>query len=100
MTLTNQQKKFFRSIAHSLKPTVTIAGNGLSEPVLAEINRALDDHELIKIKLAVGDRQQRRQLMEAICRSTNSQVVQMIGRVIVILRETKTPKANLSNLPR
>ena len=51
---TNQDIKQLRAIGHKLKPVVTIAGNGLSEGVITELDRALQDHELIKIKLAVG----------------------------------------------
>ena len=50
MAISAEQKKAMRSIGHNLNPVVTIAGNGLSENVLEELNRALDDHELIKVK--------------------------------------------------
>ena len=56
MTTSNEDKKYLRRLGHNLKPVVTIAAKGLTEPVCAEIERALADHELIKIKLAVGDR--------------------------------------------
>ena len=59
MPLKASQKKNLRALAHHLKPLVTVADNGLSEPVVAEIERALDDHELVKIKLR-SDRQQRK----------------------------------------
>ena len=55
MNLSQSQKKQFRSIGHSLHPLVTVATKGLSETVMAEINRALFDHELIKVKFSVGD---------------------------------------------
>jgi RNA-binding protein len=58
----SQDIRQLRAIAHKLKPVVTIAGNGLSEGVLAELERALNDHELIKIKLAVGSREARSQV--------------------------------------
>ena len=48
-----------RAIGHKLKPVVTVAGNGLSDAVRLELDRALEDHELIKVKLAVGDRSAR-----------------------------------------
>ena len=50
MKLTNNQKKYLRSLAHELKPFVMIGQQGLSESVLAEINSTLLKHELIKIK--------------------------------------------------
>ena len=51
--------KQLRAIGHKLKPVVTVAGNGLTDAVYAELERALSDHELIKIKLAVGSREAR-----------------------------------------
>ncbi|WP_410961553.1 YhbY family RNA-binding protein, partial [Salmonella sp. SAL4457] len=52
MALTQEQKKQFKSIGHHLKPVLIVAENGLTEGVLAELERALNDHELIKVKLA------------------------------------------------
>jgi len=54
MPISPARKKQFRTLGHKLNPIVTIAGNGLSENVLLELNRALDDHELIKVKLALS----------------------------------------------
>jgi RNA-binding protein len=89
-----------RAIGHKLKPIVTVAGNGLSDNVIAEIDRALNDHELIKIKLAVGSREARRTVSEAICERTGAKVVQAIGNIILVLRRTAEPDPRLSNLLR
>lgn len=97
MTLSNDNKKRFRSIGHGLKPVVMVAGNGLSEGVYAELERALLDHELIKVKLAIEDREARRATIEQICRTTKAEVVQTIGKVVLIYRESKTPKLHTSN---
>jgi RNA-binding protein len=59
MPLTQEQKKQYKSIGHHLKPVLTVADNGLTEGVLAELDRALGDHELIKIKLNILDREAR-----------------------------------------
>ena len=56
MPLSPDRKKQYRSLGHNLNPVVTVAGNGLSDAVLEELNRALDDHELIKVKLMIVDR--------------------------------------------
>ncbi len=100
MSLSNEQKKHYRSIGHSLKPVVTIAGNGLTETVLAEIERALTDHELIKIKLVIEDRETRKQAIQDISDQTNATVVQEIGKVVLLLRPAKKPNPKLSNLLR
>ena len=59
MALTNEQKKHFKSIGHHLKPVLIVAENGLTEGVLAELERALNDHELIKVQLRLTEREDR-----------------------------------------
>lgn len=93
-----EDTKQLRTIGHKLKPVVTVAGNGLSENVLAELERALNDHELIKIKLAVGSREARQEVTTQICTATGAQLIQSIGSVALILRRSKKPDPKLSNL--
>jgi len=100
MSLSNEQKKHYRSIGHNLNPIVTVSSKGLSEAVLAEIERALHDHELIKIKCVVDDRAARKALVQKISDLTHSTVVQEIGKVALLLRAAKKPNAKLSNLLR
>jgi RNA-binding protein len=90
--------KQLRAIGHKLNPVVTIAGKGLSEAVSAELDRALTDHELIKVKIAVGSRESRAELSEQICSRTGAEIVQSIGSVIVLLRRSAAPDPRLSNL--
>ena len=98
MPLSNERKKQFRSIGHKLNPVVTIAGNGLSEGVLAELDRALEDHELIKVKLMIADRDTRRQCAAELLRQTGALSIQEIGKVLLIYRAAKRPNARLSNI--
>ncbi|SFH61530.1 ribosome assembly RNA-binding protein YhbY [Modicisalibacter xianhensis] len=100
MSLSQAQKKAFRSIGHHLNPVVTVSENGLSEGVMAELDRALSDHELIKIKLAVGDREIRRQAIDELAADARAEVVQVIGKMALLYR--RNPKANpkLSNVKR
>ena len=79
MPLKASQKKNLRQRAHHLKPLVTVAGKGLSESVIAEIARALNDHELIKVKLR-GDRKQRETWMLGIVKQCDTELVQSIGQ--------------------
>jgi RNA-binding protein len=97
---TNQDIKQLRAIGHKLNPVVTIAGNGLTESVLAELERALGDHELIKVKLAVGSREARSAVAQEICDRSGAELVQSIGNVVVILRRSANPDPRLSNLVR
>mgnify|MGYP000656606638 FL=1 len=100
MSLSNEQKKRYRSIGHGLNPVVTIAANGISANVLAEIDRALNDHELIKIKLVIEDKDSRKKVILSIIEAMNASVVQEIGKVVVLLRPAKQPNKKLSNLLR
>ena len=100
MTSSNEDKKYLRRLGHNLKPVVTIAGKGLTENVAIEIDRALSDHELIKIKLAVGDRDAKKVLTDEICEKFNAQLVQSIGHILLLFRKAKTPNPKLSNLLR
>lgn len=100
MSLNQEQKKRYRAIGHDLKPLVTVADKGLAETVLAEIERALTDHELIKIKVNVADRERKHQLIETIREQTGATLVQSIGRVALLLRRAQKPNPKLSNLVR
>jgi len=100
MTSSNEDKKHLRRLGHNLKPVVTIAGNGLSETVNAEIERALTDHELIKVKLVADDRDSKKALTEAICADHKAELVQSVGHVLLLFRKSKTPDPRLSNLLR
>lgn len=96
----NQDIKQLRAIGHKLKPVVTIAGKGLNENVLKEIDRALTDHEFIKVKLAVGGPDARKEVTEALCQSTGAKVIQAVGNVVLVLRRSTKPDPKLSNLIR
>lgn len=95
-----QDIKQLRAIGHKLKPVVTVAGNGLTDAVVAEIDRALSQHELIKIKLAVGPKDAKKTVSEQICEKSGAEVVQSVGNIILVLRRTAKPDPRLSNLIR
>lgn len=95
MRLSNPQKRHLRGLCHDLKPVVTVADRGLIDTVLAEIEQALDHHELIKIKLR-ADRDQRQQWSEAIQQHTGATLVQAIGQVNCFYRAHRSnPKLTL-----
>lgn len=100
MTLSQDRKKTLRSIGHKLNPIVTVAGNGLTENVLIEINRALEDHELIKVKFAVGDRDLKKELLTQTEQATRSILVQSIGNIGLYYRPAKEPDPKKSNILR
>lgn len=79
---------------------VTIASRGLAGSVVAELERALDDHELIKIKIVADDREQRKKLIDEVIKETNACRIQNTGNVLLVYRPAKEPDPVLSNLQR
>ncbi|GAB2188701.1 ribosome assembly RNA-binding protein YhbY [Sessilibacter sp. MAH2] len=98
MSLDTDTKKQYRSIGHSLKPVVIIAGNGISEGVLDELFRALRDHELIKVKIAIEDREVRKAVAQEIIAQTSAEIVQEIGKVVLLFKKASKPNPKLTNL--
>lgn len=86
MKLTNNQKKYLRSMANDLKPFLMIGQHGLSESVLAEMESTMLKHELIKIKLRVSDREEKLNIIEKIITFSKGELIQVIGGVMVIYR--------------
>lgn len=95
MQLSNKQKQFLKGLAHPLKPVVLLGGNGLTEGVLAEIEIALEHHELIKIKVPEEDREMRQAIYDAIIRESAGAQVQVIGKTLVLYRPAREPKMKL-----
>ncbi|GAB60364.1 ribosome assembly RNA-binding protein YhbY [Rheinheimera nanhaiensis] len=95
MSLTNKQKQFLKAKAHDLKPVILLGSNGLTEGVVAEIDNALNFHELIKVKVPTEDREQKVLIMDAIVRETKAEQVQVIGKMLVLFRPSKDKKISL-----
>lgn len=100
MSLSSEQRREYRAIAHNLKPIIIVGDKGLTEGLQEELERALTDHELIKVKIASQDREARQQAVTDLCASSGAEVVQIIGKIAVVLRRAKTPNPKLSNLLR
>ena len=91
MSLSSQQLRYLRGLTHHLKPIVMVADKGLSENVMAEIETALEHHELVKVKLRV-DRKTRVAWTEEICQRCSAEKVHAIGQVACFFRRnTKNP---------
>lgn len=91
MALTNEQKKQFKSIGHHLKPVLIVAENGLTEGVQAELDRALNDHELIKVQFRITERDDRRAVIDELSKIARCEVVQIIGKMALVYRKTRRP---------
>lgn len=100
MSLTIAEKKRFRRIGHGLKPVVLTGNQGLSEAVLAEADRALEDHELIKVRVNDEDREARAEAMRLLARHCGAETVQVIGKIVLLYRPARKPDPRLSNLLR
>ncbi|HSR63352.1 MAG TPA: ribosome assembly RNA-binding protein YhbY [Gammaproteobacteria bacterium] len=87
MALSKSQYRQLRTLAHKLKPVVWIGQNGLTDNVLGEIEAALLYHELIKVKLRTGDRDEHNNIIESICDRTGAERVQGIGNVVTLYRQ-------------
>jgi RNA-binding protein len=86
MTLTPRQRAALKARAHPLEPVVTVGQHGASDALVAELDRSLTAHGLIKVKLAGADRQERDTLTAALCERTGAEAVQQVGRVLVLWR--------------
>ena len=96
MPLNNRQLRYLRGLTHKLNPVVMVADKGLTENVLAEIESALEHHELVKVKLR-ADREQRARWIEEISAGGGAEVVQSIGQVVSLDR--RNPKKAVIELP-
>jgi putative YhbY family RNA-binding protein len=97
--LSPARRRELKAQAHALKPIVMLGGAGLSPAVLAEIDKGLKSHELIKIRVRDADRPTRDTLLAEICRSTGAQPVQHIGKILVIFRENPEPSPGTGKAP-
>ena len=87
MPLTEQQKRELRGRGHGLKPVVSIGNAGLNAAVIREIDLSLAHHELMKVRIGSADRYTKQQLIDALCKATNAELVQAIGHIALLYRE-------------
>lgn len=85
--MNKQQIKSLKARAHSLKPTVLIGAKGLTDAVLAETDIALEAHELIKIKVAGAEREDRKPLFLNLCAQLSAELIQILGNTATVYRQ-------------
>ena len=90
--LSNAQKKYLRKLGHSLNPVIYIGKEGLSDTVISAIIEALDFHELIKIKIINTDKISKHEAADRVPDLTQSQLVLLIGKTLLIYRRNKNKK--------
>jgi RNA-binding protein len=86
VTLTNRERAHLKARAHVLEPVVHIGHGGVTDAVIAEVERALTAHGLIKVRAGAADRDQRAEILETICARTDAATVQTVGKVMVLWR--------------
>lgn len=102
MNLSESQKKHLRGLGHQLKPLVMVGDAGLSDALLAEFESTLDHHELIKVRVRVGDREARDAMIGQLCADSGASLVQRIGNVALLYRPNlnKKPERRVQLPPR
>ncbi len=98
--LSTTDRKQLRVRAHGLHPILQLGEKGLTEAVIAEIDRALTAHELIKIRAAPLNHDERDVALASICERTNAQAVQHIGKMLIVYRRKPEPEAPSGPRPR
>jgi RNA-binding protein len=96
--LTEHQKKHLRGLGHKLRPVIMIGDAGLSTSLLEEYERTLEHHELIKVKIRVGDRAARDGIIDDLCEKSGAELVQRIGNTALLFR--RNPEKERVLLPK
>ena len=86
VALSEKQKKHLRRLAHPMNPIVMLGNAGLTDAVVSELDRALTDHELVKVSARVGARNARDEALAALASRTRAEIVQQVGNVGVFYR--------------
>jgi RNA-binding protein len=89
ISLTAAQTRFLRGQAHGLKALLQVGGKGISEALVAEVDGALEHHELIKVKIAGNERDARNAMIAELAGRTDAVLVQRIGHTAILYRPSK-----------
>ena len=89
MALSPSQRRYLRSLAHDLHPVILLGAKGATEAVVKELDLALSHHELVKVKLSGGDKEERQQQIDFLAEGTKSESVQQIGHIVVLFRRNE-----------
>jgi putative YhbY family RNA-binding protein len=86
ISLTSRERARLKALAHALEPNVSVGNAGPTKAVIAELERALAKHELIKVKIQADDRERRKQIGDEIGASTDAAVVHRVGKIVILFR--------------
>ena len=97
--LTGTQRKYLRGLAHGKKPVVLVGQKQLTPQVIQEIRQALDYHELIKVKCVdQKEKADKKELAETVSQATGSELVGMIGHILIFFKQQQDPEKRKINL--
>lgn len=85
--LTAKQRQFLKGLAHPLAPVVRIGKGKLKDTVVAETKKALDAHELIKVRIDVDDGEERRSLAAQLAEAADAHLAATVGKIAIVYRE-------------
>ena len=95
MAVNDRQKRYLKSLAHHLKPVVMIGNKGLTETVLAEIEKTLEQHELIKVRVSGLEKADRIAMIADIASKSSANLIMSIGHIAAFYRPAKEPTIQL-----
>lgn len=88
LALSANQRRHLRSLAHPLKPIILVGAKGITDSLIAELDSALERHELLKVKIAAGDREARDAMIDDIVGRTDAALVQRVGNIASLYRRS------------
>lgn len=88
MPLTGKQRRALRAKGHHMEPVVIVGQSGVTEGILGALTQALEDHELIKVKIHEGP-ESRQEAAEKMAEGTSSELVQLLGRTALLFKKRK-----------
>ena len=89
MALSPSQRRYLRSLAHDLSPVILLGAKGATDAVLKELDLALSHHELVKVKLSGGDKDERQVQIDFLSQGTHAESVQQVGHIVVLFRRNE-----------
>ena len=87
MPINSKQRRALKAEAHHLKPVIRVGQHGVTEGVVAETHITLDTHELIKVQVQQGEREDRNAAIKELCQQTDAELVHSIGKIFVLYRK-------------
>jgi RNA-binding protein len=91
--LTGKQKRYLRSLAHHLDPIFQVGKGGMNDHLIRHIEEAIDTRELIKVNILNNSTEEAREIGPELAERSGSELVQVIGKTIVLYKESKDHKS-------